>query len=343
MGACGRASGPRRHLRFTPGSMADGAAPDAMFKDKDVDVDWDLVLKLKEDGAVSKLQQAAKNQDTALEDLVREADKQFSAVCSFRVNKDDAKADVANLAYLFEFTQALLEIKTLDLKKTKADADKFKERYKAGRQDIKEYEKRISEQDDEIEKLLSQLQDSVASPTKKSGDATRSDADLKNLQKTLESTKERLQTVERERDDEKAKARELQDKERKAQSEKDELQRNLDSAEAELERMQFKQQEDAKRETTNRKNAQQAQRATYKFVKEVADLNEKVCACAPHPPALPLIMPPFVPEVRGPQPTGLIYLLQATHLRVCMYVCMYVCVSAFHVYVDAKCCAAHST
>ena len=84
-----------------------------------------------------KLQQAAKNQNMALEDLGREADKQSSAMCSFRVNMDDAKADVANLAYLFEFT----------------------------------HEKRISEQDDEIEKLL-QLQDSVASPAKKGGDAT---------------------------------------------------------------------------------------------------------------------------------------------------------------------------
>ena len=296
--------------------MADGAAPDAMFKDKDADVDWDLVLKLKEDGAVSKLQQAAKNQDAALEDLVREADKQFSAVCSFRVNKDDAKADVANLAYLFEFTQALLEIKTLDLKKAKTDADKFKERYKAGRQDIKEYEKRISEQDDEIEKLLSQLQDSVASPTKKGGDSTRSDADLKNLQKTLESTKERLQTVERERDDEKAKARELQDKERKAQSEKDELQRNLDSAEAELERMQFKQQEDAKRETTNRKNAQQAQRATYKFVKEVADLNEKVCACLPLNPPRPAPYHASICPRRGPSAFSICTLKRNAVLRI---------------------------
>ena len=137
------------------------------------------------------------------------------------------------------------------------------------------------------------------------------------MQKTLESTKERLQTVERERDDEKAKARELQDKERKAQSEKDELQRNLDAAEAELERMQFKQQEDAKRETTNRKNAQQAQRATYKFVKEVADLNEKVCACLPlTPPALPLIMPPFVPEVRGPSAFSICALNRNSVLRI---------------------------
>jgi DNA repair exonuclease SbcCD ATPase subunit len=263
--------------------MADSAGADAMFKDKDADVDWDAVLKLKEDGAVSKLQQAAKNSDAELEDLVREADKLFSAVCGFRVNKDDARTDVENLAYLFEFTQALSEMKAHDLKKANQKAEEYKGRYKNQRQDIKDYEARIAEQDTEIERLLSQLTESVKSPTKGGGgEGVRNEQEFKNLQKTLESTKERLSTVERERDDERAKAKELQEKERKAQSEKEELQRALDAAEADREEMERQAAEDKKRDMTNKKNAQKAARDTYKFVKELADLNEQVCMCLPH-------------------------------------------------------------
>jgi chromosome segregation ATPase len=64
------------------------------------------------------------------------------------------------------------------------------------------------------------------------GEGVGNEQEFKNLQKTLESTKERLATVERERDDEKAKVRELQDKVRKARSGKEERQRSLEVREA---------------------------------------------------------------------------------------------------------------
>ena len=77
---------------------------EVIFADKENDVDWDVVLEVKEAGTLGKLQQAAANNDSEQYDsLVSEIDKLSAALCAFKVNKDDAKTDVDNLSFLFEY------------------------------------------------------------------------------------------------------------------------------------------------------------------------------------------------------------------------------------------------
>ena len=65
----------------------------------------------------TKLQHSAANNDSEQYDsLVSEIDKLSAALCAFKVNKDDAKTDVDNLSFLFEYTQAFLEVRSYALK-----------------------------------------------------------------------------------------------------------------------------------------------------------------------------------------------------------------------------------
>jgi chromosome segregation ATPase len=260
--------------------MAD-AGEEAVFADKDNDVDWDLLDGIKQEGTVAKLQQAAKNQDQEqFETLSTEVEKHYRAICGFRVNKDDARsADVDKLSFLFEFTQTLLEVKSNALKLEEEALKKAKDKNKKQREQIKEYMDRIDEQDKDIQGYLDQLQQSVTTPAKgKGGEGMRSEAEYKGLQKQLEATKEQLSTVQRDIQDEKARAKELLEKERKAHAEKDKMQQELEERDAELERMQIQLQENTKREQNARKKSQTVQKEAYKFVKEVSELNEKASA-----------------------------------------------------------------
>jgi len=257
-----------------------GDDSDAIFADKENDVDWDMVLGLKQEGTLAKLQQAEKNGDAQQYDtLVTEALKQYAAICSFKVNKDDAKTDVENLSFLFEFTQALLEVKARGLKLEEESAKKAKDKNKKQREEIKEYMARIEEQDTEIQEQLQMLQQSVSSPQKggKGGEATRNDNDYKNLQKTLEATREQLTSAQRDLQEEKRGAKDQLERERTAKDDRDRMQKELEEAQGELEQMQRNAQDNAKREQNTRKQSQKVQKETFKFVKEVSELNEKVC------------------------------------------------------------------
>jgi DNA repair exonuclease SbcCD ATPase subunit len=265
--------------RRAPTRMEDD---DAVFAEKDTDVDWDLVKSLKTDDIVNKLQQAAKNQDAEqYAKLVTETEKHYKALCGFKVNKDDTNADVENLSFLFELTQLLLESKAHALKIEEETVKKAKDKNKKQRDEIKEYMARIDEQDAEIQELLNQVKQSVSTPAKGKGggDATRTDAEYKSLQKQVEATKEQLNTVQRELQDEKAKAKELLEKERKWTSEKDKMLKEIEELDAEKERIELKAQDDARREQKTRQQSQKVQKETFKFVKEVSELNDKVCVC----------------------------------------------------------------
>jgi len=191
---------------------------DVVFKGKDTDVDWDELLALKQDGTLNKLQQAAQDQNAdeynTLVDVVQK--KHYAALCGYRVNKDDAKADVENLSFLFQLTQTLMEIKAYNLQLEEDSTKKLKEKMKKQKDLIKEQQDRIAEQDTEMEEMLNQQQKSLKTPAKGGSESMRSDAEYKSLQKQLDATKEQLNTVQLNFKDEQAKAKELLEKERKA-------------------------------------------------------------------------------------------------------------------------------
>ena len=75
---------------------------------------WDTVLSLKATGTLSKLQLATSHNDSGPYDdsLAAEVQKQSAALCAFKVDKNDARTNVENLTFLFEYTQAILEIRS---------------------------------------------------------------------------------------------------------------------------------------------------------------------------------------------------------------------------------------
>ena len=103
-----------------------------MFEAKVNNVDWEMLDSIKQEGIVAKLQQAANDQDREqFEMLSSEVEKQYGAVCGFRVNKEDARsADVDNLSFLFEFTQTLLEVKSNALILVEEELRKAKDKIK---------------------------------------------------------------------------------------------------------------------------------------------------------------------------------------------------------------------
>lgn len=172
-----------------------------IFADKEAEVDWDLLLGIKEAGMLIKLHQADKNQDKAQRDkLLAEAEHHLTTVCRFKVNKDDSRADIENLTFLFEFTQALLERKVRELKQEDQARRQAKEKFKRQREFILE---RIAEQDREIEQLTIELTDrlqySVQSRKQKGkgGESTCSDAGLKLVKEVSEliQLNERVRTT----------------------------------------------------------------------------------------------------------------------------------------------------
>ena len=152
-------------------SAARGVMTDKVFADKDADVDWDLVLGIREVGTLGKLQQAEANADSdAYDAVVTELEKHYATLRAFKVNKDDAKADVGNLGFLFELTQALFEVQTNALKEEEQSTKKLKDKTKAQRAEIKEQMDRIAEQDAEIEELQQLQLAAAATPGKGKGE-----------------------------------------------------------------------------------------------------------------------------------------------------------------------------
>ena len=103
---------------------------------------------------------------------VTELEKHYATLCAFKVNKDDAKADVGNLGFLFELTQALFEVQTNALKAEEQSTKKFKDKNKAQRAEIKEQMDRIAEQDAEIEELQQLQLAAAATPGKGKGEVS---------------------------------------------------------------------------------------------------------------------------------------------------------------------------
>ena len=204
-------------------SAARGVMTDKVFADKDADVDWDLVLGIRDAGTLGKLQQAEANDDSdAYDAVVTELEKHYATLCAFKVNKDDAKADVGNLGFLFELTQALFEVQTNALKAEEQTTKKLKDKTKAHRAEIKEQMDRIAEQDAEIEELQQLQLAAAATPGKgKGGGGERTEAEYKALQKQLDSTKLDLGNMKRDFEDEKARAKDLQEETRRAKQERD--------------------------------------------------------------------------------------------------------------------------
>ena len=175
-----------------------------MFVDKEADVDWDLLLGIKNAGTLTELQQADKNQDKAqCDQLLAEAENHLAKVCGFKVNKDDSRADVENLMFLFEFTQALLESKVRQLDDTKAqlvytqrlkselDADRHQLREKVSEMTLREEEREadhddlISEVSEKVKKLLAEKAEKAKQLKEREVELREADARIQELEHRL--------------------------------------------------------------------------------------------------------------------------------------------------------------
>lgn len=167
---------------------------ETIFKEKLEDVDWQLILEKQDQGLLDRLLEADKASDSStIEKLVDEAEDIFGKLATFKVDKDDTKAqDLDNLIYLFQMAQTVMEIKNYKLEAEEETHKETKEKLKDLKKEAKEMRERIKEQDNEIDELQSEQIQATATPAKGKGGALdpaaqrRMDAELNSTKKNLE-------------------------------------------------------------------------------------------------------------------------------------------------------------
>jgi uncharacterized phage infection (PIP) family protein YhgE len=146
---------------------------DLIFAKKDKDVDWNTVLQLRDSNIVGQILQADKDgAEEALKCLIPELESQFPILASSKINIANADVSIDSLHYLFQLSQAVLELKSF--------------RHQQAKETIKSLNHEVRQQDEEIEKLQSDLKKAL----KGSGESDGGKADsaalrLKDLELKL--------------------------------------------------------------------------------------------------------------------------------------------------------------
>ncbi|KAJ1484061.1 hypothetical protein T484DRAFT_1798226, partial [Baffinella frigidus] len=262
--------------------MAEEDAP--MFKSKETSIDWGFVLGLKEKGVVEKLVKAdADGDNDALETLMAEVDGTYGKLANWKVDKDDALANVDNMQFLFELTQSVMEIKHSEKEEAEEDQQKTKDKLKAMRVDLKEANERIGEQDKNIEELQEEVTSALtaATPSKGKGGPVDEKA-MQRLNVEMSSLKKKLEAMDEDLKDKERSSRELRTQledanaiKDKAEEENRHFKAELDGVQKEIEQVQRKAADDEKKQQKARAQAQKTTKEAFKFVKEIGDLSRR--------------------------------------------------------------------
>jgi chromosome segregation ATPase len=243
---------------------------DPIFTNKDKDVDWSAVLKLRDSNIVGQILQADKDGvDETLKRLIPEIESQFPILASSKIDFSNADVSIDSLHYLFQLSQAVMELKSF--------------RHQEAKETIKSLKQEVRQQDEEIEKLQSDL---AKKSLKGSGGSDggqadsaalrRKDQELKlakqekdGLNEDLRNAKQAVDEKNRALQDEQAKIRELENEISKLKEDLSKLMKQNHDLKQEIE-------DEEKKQQSARKQSQKINREALKFVQEVGVLSQRV-------------------------------------------------------------------